>query len=931
MTGQKILLSSEWNGLAGYEDHDVVLYDTATQTFAVYLDGEDVGITGDIDAVHSLPDGSTLISLNSTTSLPGVGTVNGEDIVRFVPTSIGATTSGTFEMYLDGSDVGLSGVNIDATTLTPDGRIIISLQSPGAVAGINVEDEDFVVFNSTSLGESTAGTWEWYLDGSDLNLGGGLDFNAAWIDAATGSLYLSNWHASFSITDVNAEWSDIVFGIPTSLGLESSGSFSMFFDGRDAGIGSQRVDAFSVLDETNQPPTIDLSNAVSSLPEDTDTTNRIEVAQLVITDDNLGINTLSLSGIDSGLFEIDGGSLYLLAGTALNAGLNPVLDVSVQVDDGSTFAKPDDVASLSISVTPVTPPLQQADVEISQTVSNATPLVGDQVTITLTATNHGPDGASGVGTLMSLPTGWQYESFSSSFGTYDNSTGTWQIGQLPNGATETLQLTARLSPMPGTPTGSGSYIDDIVPLSAGVNGPNFIVIGPDGHMYVSSQETNEVKRFDAGTGAFVDNFIPAGYGGLQSPNGLTFGPDGSLYVSSQGTNQVLRYDGTTGNFQGVFAVPHDTPQNGGLDLPGILVFGPDGNLYVSSIGFNPDDVHRYDGVSGAYIDRFVLEEDAGLHGPWGMAFGPDGNLYVNSFHTDEVLRFHGATGTFLDVFASGGGLQGPRGLTFGPDQDLYISSFFTDEVIRYDGVTGTFIEVFADTGLSGPRGLTFAPDGNLLVASHFNDRVVRFDGLLSTVARMSSSTVDPDITNNSSSIGIDYTLVDFGDAPSNLGYATQAAQNGARHGVADGAVALMLGASIDTESQAAANGDATGDDTLGVDDEDGILFTTAMVVGASASVQVTVTDTGTSGFLNGWVDFNQNGSWEDSGEQIIVDLPVAAVSGTQTITVSFTIPLSAQLGATFARFRLDSGGGLASTGVASDGEVEDTITPELEL
>jgi len=47
-------------------------------------------------------------------------------------------------------------------------------------------------------------------------------------------------------------------------------------------------------------------------------------------------------------------------------------------------------------------------------------------------------------------------------------------------------------------------------------------------------------------------------------------------------------------------------------------------------------------------------------------FGPDGNLYVSSEVTDEVLRYNGETGNFIDAFvtAGSGGLAGPFFLIF---------------------------------------------------------------------------------------------------------------------------------------------------------------------------------------------------------------------------------------------------------------------------
>ncbi len=57
-------------------------------------------------------------------------------------------------------------------------------------------------------------------------------------------------------------------------------------------------------------------------------------------------------------------------------------------------------------------------------------------------------------------------------------------------------------------------------------------------------------------------------------------------------------------------------------------------------------------------------------------FGPDGHLYVNSEHTNNVLRYDGATGAFIDVFASGGGIDESEGIGFGPDGNLYVVSEF---------------------------------------------------------------------------------------------------------------------------------------------------------------------------------------------------------------------------------------------------------------
>ncbi|MFO1065364.1 MAG: GEVED domain-containing protein [Pirellulales bacterium] len=73
--------------------------------------------------------------------------------------------------------------------------------------------------------------------------------------------------------------------------------------------------------------------------------------------------------------------------------------------------------------------------------------------------------------------------------------------------------------------------------------------------------------------------------------------------------------------------------------------------------------------------------------------------------------------------------------------------------------------------------------------------------------------------------------------------------------------------------------------------------------------------------LDAWIDFNHDNDWDDEGEQIFVSTDVTAGSN----RLSFTIPAGAFVGDTYARFRLSTAGGLAPTGIAMDGEVEDYV------
>src|SRR5690606_14623319 len=65
-----------------------------------------------------------------------------------------------------------------------------------------------------------------------------------------------------------------------------------------------------------------------------------------------------------------------------------------------------------------------ADLNITKTVSDDTPNVGDQITYTITVTNQGPNAATGVEVLDVLPAQVSYVSDDSG-GDYDENTGVW--------------------------------------------------------------------------------------------------------------------------------------------------------------------------------------------------------------------------------------------------------------------------------------------------------------------------------------------------------------------------------------------------------------------------------------------------------------------------------------------------------------------------
>ncbi len=235
-------------------DEDIVALDTGTGVYTWVFDGSDVGITTDVDAFDLLPNGHILMSFDANTSVSGVGTVDDTDIVEFTPTSLGATTAGTFAWKFDGSDVGLSSgtEDVDALYALADGSLVVSFRNAFSVTGASGQDEDLMRFTATSWGSTTAGTWSWYFDGSDVGLSTSTseDVDGVWLDQAVTpypDVYLCTL-GNFSVTGVSGANEDVFIFHPTALGSTTSGSFGpgLFLDGSAFSLSSYDVDAFDV-------------------------------------------------------------------------------------------------------------------------------------------------------------------------------------------------------------------------------------------------------------------------------------------------------------------------------------------------------------------------------------------------------------------------------------------------------------------------------------------------------------------------------------------------------------------------------------------------------------------------------------------------------------------------------------------------------------
>lgn len=167
---------------------------------------------------------------------------------------------------------------------------------------------------------------------------------------------------------------------------------------------------------------------------------------------------------------------------------------------------------------------------------------------------------------------------------------------------------------------------------------------------------------------------------------------------------------------------------------------------------------------------------------------------------------------------------------------------------------------------------------------------------------------------------------DYGDLDSP--FLTTAAAGGASHGIVDGFY-LGAGVSVDADGQPS-SGAST--DTM----DDGVTFLSPVEAGALVSLSVDASSS--SLFLQGWVDFNADGDFDDEGEHLSfgnaagVPLPFSKQTRLDTGTneLTFRAPDAVMGSSIAARFRYGEGGVAQfnqPNGVAILGEVEDYVVP----
>lgn len=194
-----------------------------------------------------------------------------EDVIRY--------HGATYEKVLDGSDVGLRNLRIDAMAAVepvapgqPE-RYLLSFTEKGRIPGIadRVDDSDIVLFTPTALGEDTAGTFELVFDGSGIGLTrSGEDIDA--IEVVGNDLYLSTYgdfELSEDLGELGGKNEDVFVCRAVTL-TTCAGGAEIVVDGSERELSRDHgnVDAFAFNPEDGNNPG---SKAFFSTNDDFDT------------------------------------------------------------------------------------------------------------------------------------------------------------------------------------------------------------------------------------------------------------------------------------------------------------------------------------------------------------------------------------------------------------------------------------------------------------------------------------------------------------------------------------------------------------------------------------------------------------------------------------------------------------------------------------
>ncbi|MDX1925840.1 MAG: hypothetical protein SFV81_04945 [Pirellulaceae bacterium] len=218
----------------------------------------------------------------------------------------------------------------------------------------------------------------------------------------------------------------------------------------------------------------------------------------------------------------------------------------------------------------------------------------------------------------------------------------------------------------------------ITPFSTPIASPSGIAVDATGNVYVASQVSNSVLKFNA-AGTLLGTFTKEN---ISIPVSMAFNSSGQLFVANNLSGAITRYS-AQGDYLGTFAT--------GLNSPMGLTIDKSGNVYVSDFigGVGPGKITKFSS-SGTILDTI----DGNLLWPGQLVVDGLGNIYATSAGSNNINKYN-SSGDYVGVFANG---RGPN--NYG---------------LAYDSTSGTFYQATFGPGSNGFGAIQrFDANGNSL-------------------------------------------------------------------------------------------------------------------------------------------------------------------------------------------------------------------------
>jgi streptogramin lyase len=276
---------------------------------------------------------------------------------------------------------------------------------------------------------------------------------------------------------------------------------------------------------------------------------------------------------------------------------------------------------------------------------------------------------------------------------------------------------------------------------SGVGTNNELTKGPDGNIWVTLDQTNDIARITPK--GKVKEFNPAN---VTNPIGITTGPDGNLWVTQSGgvasfspadPDAAVKYaindisdarpivtgpDGNLWTVSGadVIRIPLADPTTA-TSFPVLVAgrdidTGRDGKLWVADFGSQVVRV-KTDGTAKSYdtgngsglqaiaagpkgqvayadptsnpqkvgrVEKGKVKRRTAPGDPFGVAFGADRAYWIPCFASGDLYRLN--TGGKLSTLKGLGKNAGPRRITSGPKHTLWVTLDGAEQIARVSGV-----------------------------------------------------------------------------------------------------------------------------------------------------------------------------------------------------------------------------------------------------